>query len=270
MLGCILYILLYKYVPEQIAFPLCYLNYIGSIVVYFINNQSTILCTFVLDILSTARALQGLSLGILFPWTLHIKFDLTTTANRFQNSFLTVVMLTGCYFIGYLIRLIGGSLERFVICGVSLFLSLFGLLMVFSIPTPSRILLKDSKKSRDQESNSALYDVNDELLSNLSHIFEGIFPNDAEVLLDSFLTLYTIERSILRHGWRTFISSSSSSFSLWIMSLLSIGVGLQEAMIDSFSLFCRCRSRCHSSFATQSPSCRMVFTAISPSSPSRW
>lgn len=172
-----------------------------------------------------ARSLQGLSLGVLFPWTLHVKFDLTTTANRFQNSFLTVVMLTGCFFIGYLIRLIGGSLERFVICGVSLFLSLFGLLMVFSIRTPSRILLKDSKKSRDQESSSALYDVNDELLSNLSQIFEGFFPNDAEVLLDSFLTLYTIERSILRHGWRTFISSSSSSFSLWIMSLLSIGVG---------------------------------------------
>ena len=58
VLGCLLYSTLYPCISERVIFPLCYLVYIASIVLYYINKQSTVACILPLFPLTNSSSLH--------------------------------------------------------------------------------------------------------------------------------------------------------------------------------------------------------------------
>ena len=224
MLGCFLYVIFYRCISERVIFPLCYLMYIASIVLYYLNKHSSIASILRYFIsLSLGRCLQGVSIGILIPWTLHVKFDLATSSNRFQLSFLTFVTLIGCHFMGYLLRLVGNTLEINIFSGITLFLCLLGCLTAFSVITPSRLLYKNHKNlKKETQSDTPL--MSDDMITTLSQTIEAYYYRDQDYVLESFLLLFSIEANDFEEPGKRFVSTLRKSWLLWIFSLLTLTV----------------------------------------------
>ena len=229
MLGCFLYSTLYRCLSERVAFPLCYLLYIASLVLYYLNKQSSIasivgpLCSS-----SLARSLQGLCFGVLVPWTLHVKFDLSTSFSRFQLSFLTFVTIEGCHFMGYLLRLVGGALEIKLYCWFTGVLCLLGCLTAFSVITPSRLLYHQHRALTQNKAQNEAPLLNDDMISILSQTLEAYFLQDHEYVLDSLLLLFSLEASDFDSPGKHFKSALRTSWLIWLFSLLAFSVWLES------------------------------------------
>lgn len=170
-----------------------------------------------------ARSIQGFAFGILIPWTLQVKFDLTTSTNRYQYAFLTFVTLAGCYFMGYLLRLVGSILEIKLFSGLSGVLCLLGCLTAFGVTTPSRLLHHQYKQLNENSQNQTPL-LNDDMISVLSQTIEAYYIQDHEYILESFLLLFSIEANDFDHPGKRFKEVVRTSWPLWIFSLLALTV----------------------------------------------
>ena len=207
---------------------------------------------------SLGRCIQGINLGILFPWALHLRLEITSVRYRYIVSIYISIMLIGTAFSGYLIRIIGSSIEVYVYTALALFLSIFGMFSVFLCNFPSRILnrflnrfLRESSKQKrakksenaaggptvdmQQDSSSSVESLFVELLQALENVQLG---NDSLVFAERLVNSYVRDSTLISSSGRcAYFSSSCRVFSRWLFNIVSIGVGSSfRRFFDRFSL----------------------------------
>ena len=172
---------------------------------------------------------------MLFPRSLELRVTLTTELNRYSTITYLFVMLFASWFIGYLIRLIGGPIERIVIMCVASVLCLIGLLSSIATPLPQQLLIHDLRtvstlRKRTEENitcDSSILSRNDNtLFINLAQSVEFYCnTEDKEEFTDRLMAIYVREREMLFSvGWKEYVRPFRRVVWRWLRSSLAITV----------------------------------------------
>ena len=160
---------------------------------------------------------------------------LTTELNRYSTIAYLFVMLFASWFIGYLIRLIGGPIERIVIMCTASGLCLIGLLSSVATPLPQQLLIHDLRtvhtlRKRTEENitrDSSILSRNDNTLF-INHAQSVEFycnTEDKEEFTDRLMAIYVREREMLFSvGWKEYVRPFRRVVWRWLLSVLAITV----------------------------------------------
>lgn len=183
--------------------------------------------------------MQGCVLGILVPRSFEMHLSLAPDLSRYAVTFYLFAILYGFWFAGYLIRIIGGSMERVVALCLSALFSIVGLFSVFSTPLPQQLIIRDlqqltaasrhCKKNGDAYQEAVILSQNDNtLFLNLAQSIEFYSTSeDKEEFTDRLMAVYVREReAVFSLGWITYLKPFRSILWRCLLSILAITVFL--------------------------------------------
>ena len=135
-----------------------------------------------------ARVFQGVAVGCLLSWTYVLHLQQTHLKHRVERVYIVLLLCVSGWVIGYLIRLVGGVVERMVISVFLCILCICGFGMGFCRDLPERIVLEAYRKG--DLSTRDLDDIYCSLLESCEYYEKVEIPS---ALVDQLLDVGLLE-----------------------------------------------------------------------------